>query len=52
MQLIIIHSGIFLGVTLSQVVPLFFETCTKPSSEPVQIKPGSKADSVAANIVP
>ena len=49
--LIIIHSGIFFGVTFSHVLPLSFVRCINPSSLPTHIKPSSMFDSSTANIV-
>ncbi len=49
--LIWIHSGIPLGVTFCQVLPSSRVTCTRPSSEPAQITPGSAVDSPRAKIV-
>ena len=52
MALTWIHSGIPLGVTFRQVLPPSRVTWIRPSSEPVQIVPGSRGDSATVKIVP
>ena len=47
-----IHSGSPFGVTFFHVTPLSRDTCSSPSSLPVQINPFVSFDSAIVNTVP